>query len=104
MYEKLRIVSTEFTQKRQEEIRNCNHLFVNLRQGEEIFGCHSTDYYKRKYNKESCAFISKLSIKYCTSKNDTIFEGKKFKNIVGRIQSIKENILGTAFVEPRIFL
>ena len=43
---KLRIVPTEFTQKRQEEIRNCNHLFVKLRQGKEVFGCHSTDYYK----------------------------------------------------------
>lgn len=43
---KLRIAPTEITQKRQEEIRNCNHLFVKLRQGKEIFGYHSTDYYK----------------------------------------------------------
>lgn len=43
---KLRIVPTEFTQKRQEEIRSCNHLFIKLRQGKEVFGCHSTDYYK----------------------------------------------------------
>ena len=43
---KLRIVPTEFTQKRQQEIRSCNHLFVKLRQGKEVFGCHSTDYYK----------------------------------------------------------
>lgn len=43
---KLRIVPTEFIKKRQEEIRNCNHLFVKLRQGEEVFECHSTDYYK----------------------------------------------------------
>lgn len=43
---KLRITPTKITQKRQEEIRNCNHLFVKLRQGEEVFGCHSTDYYK----------------------------------------------------------
>jgi len=43
---KLRIVSTEIKQKRQEEIKKCNHLFVKLRKGEVIVGCHSTDYYK----------------------------------------------------------
>lgn len=42
---KLRIVSTEIKQKRQEEIKKCNHLFVKLRKGEVIVGCHSTDYY-----------------------------------------------------------
>lgn len=43
---KLRIIPTELVQKRQEEIKRCNHLFVKLRQGEEIFGYNSTDYYK----------------------------------------------------------
>lgn len=52
---KLRIVPTEFTQKRQEEMRNCNHLFVKLRQGEEVFGCHSTDYYKGA-NEVECVY------------------------------------------------
>ena len=50
---KLRIAPIEFTQKRQEEIRNCDHLFVKLRQGEGGFGCHSTDYYKGA-NKVEC--------------------------------------------------
>lgn len=52
---KLRIVPTEFTQNRQEEMRNCNHLFVKLRQGEEVFGCHSTDYYKGA-NEVECVY------------------------------------------------
>lgn len=43
---KLRIIPTELAQKRKEEIKICNHLFVKLRQGEEIFGYNSTDYYK----------------------------------------------------------
>ena len=42
---KLRIYPTKFTQKRQEEMRNCNHLFVKLRECEEVFGFHSTEYY-----------------------------------------------------------
>lgn len=43
---KLRIVSTETKEKREEIIRKCNHLFNKLKITEEIFDCHSTDYYK----------------------------------------------------------
>lgn len=45
--QKLRITSNEIIKKRRDEIRSCNHLFVKLREGKEIYGCHSTDYYKR---------------------------------------------------------
>lgn len=45
--QKLRITSNEIIKKRRDEIGSCNHLFVKLREGKEIYGCHSTDYYKR---------------------------------------------------------
>ena len=37
---KLRVVSIEIKQKRQEEIKKCNHLFVKLRKGEVSVGSH----------------------------------------------------------------
>ena len=43
---KLRDYSNEITETRKEEIHRCNHLFILLRKGEEIYGCHSTDYYR----------------------------------------------------------
>ena len=43
---KLRIVPNEIREKRQEQIRNCNHLFVKIRVGKEVHGFNSTDYYK----------------------------------------------------------
>ena len=43
---KLRIVPNEILEKRQEEIKQCHHLFVKLRKGKRTCGCHSTDYYQ----------------------------------------------------------
>lgn len=45
----------QITAKRQEDIRKCNLLFVKLRKGEEVFGCHSTDYYKGA-NEVECVY------------------------------------------------
>lgn len=42
---KLRIYPNEITIKREEEIKKCNHLFIKLRPGEEVWGFHSSDYY-----------------------------------------------------------
>jgi len=52
---KLRICSSEIIEKRKEEMRRCNHLFVLLRNGEEVYGCHSTDYYKGA-NEVECVY------------------------------------------------
>ena len=52
---KLRICSSEIIEKRKEEMRACNHLFVLLRKGEEVYGCHSTDYYNGA-NEVECVY------------------------------------------------
>lgn len=52
---KLRIKQNEITEARKEEIRKCNHLFVKLRNGEESYGCHSTDYYQEA-NEVECVY------------------------------------------------
>lgn len=88
---KLRIVSTEFTQKRQEEIRNCNHLFIKLRQGEKVFGHHSTDYYKGANEVECvhCGLTNRfnkieeaLDIKYAlTVYNKKTIESQMFEEV-----------------------
>jgi len=52
---KLRIKPNEITEARKEEIRKCNHLFVKLRNGEESYGCHSTDYYQEA-NEIECVY------------------------------------------------
>lgn len=42
---KSRRTSEEYTMKRKEKIRNCNHLFVRLKEGETTPGFNSSDYY-----------------------------------------------------------
>ena len=71
---KLRKTSIEFTLQRQEEIRRCNHLFVKLKEGEEYFGIHSTDYCRTAHDVECvhCGLTNKFI------KIEEIIEAKDF--------------------------
>lgn len=49
---KLRICSDEITAKREAEIKKCNHLFIKIRNCEEVWGFHSSDYYRGAHEVE----------------------------------------------------
>lgn len=91
---KLRIVSTEFTQKRQEEIRKCNHLFVKLRKGEELFECNSTDYYKGANEVECvyCGLTNRFNRIEDVLDSEYIEFSKSFRGMIPSLTGYNKNI------------
>lgn len=81
---KLRISSEEIIQKRREEMRNCNHLFVLLRKGEEIYGCHSTDYYKGANEVECvhCGLTNRFNKLEFVLDNEYMEHSKSFRGML----------------------
>ena len=98
---KLRIVPTEFTQKRQEEIRNCNHLFVKLRQGEEIFGCHSTDYYRSADEVECvhCGLTNRFNRIEEVLESDYVEFSKSFRGMIPSLTGYNKKTLESHMFE-----
>lgn len=98
---KLRICPTEITAKRQEEIRNCNHLFVKLRQGEEIFGCHSTDYYKGANEVECvrCGLTNRFNKIEEVLESDYVEFSKSFKGMIPSLTGYNRKTLESELFE-----
>lgn len=81
---KLRVASEEIIEKRKIEMRNCNHLFVLLRKGEEIYGCHSTDYYKGANEVECvhCGLTNRFNRIELVLDSDYIEYSKRFRGMI----------------------
>ena len=98
---KLRVVPTEFTQKRQVEIRSCNHLFVKLRQGEEVFGCHSTDYYRSADEVECvhCGLTNRFNRIEEVLESDYVEFSKSFRGMIPSLTGYNKKTLESHMFE-----
>lgn len=92
---KLRIIPADFAQKRQDEIKRCNHLFVKLRQGTEIFGCNSTDYYKEANTVECvhCGLTNRFNKIEEVLASDYIELSKSFRGIIPSLTKYNKKTL-----------
>ena len=98
---KLRISSEEITEKRKEEMRECNHLFVLLRKGEEVYGCHSTDYYKGANEVECvyCGLTNRFNKIELVLDSDYIEYSKSFRGMIASQTRYKRNTLESEMFE-----
>lgn len=81
---KLRIYPENITEKRREEMKNCEHLFVVLKKGQETFGFHSSDYTKEADAVECvhCGLTNKFkALEFLLSENYNEFT-KSFSGMI----------------------
>ena len=98
---KLRICPAEITAKREEKIKKCNHLFVKLRNGEEVFGCHSTDYYKGANEVECvyCGLTNRFNKIELVLDSEYMEYSKSFRGMIPSLKGYKRRTLESELFE-----